>query len=300
MGNDSAVKPQPRGKKDSLGSSGTELDLPIENVTPAQIAAGAIDWRFADPSADALVGFHARKLSALPLARRVIAHLGAKQGLAPADVEKIVERLSGVNQVAISVHENQMLVMITGRGSDSTLPSVEAGWKAAPVVGNAVLVGQVDAVEQAVQRMTMDVPPSESMRFATKQQAGSEFWAVASAGLAGPKAGTARLKRSLLTVSIQNRVTSDLDLEFDGTPDVNALGTWVPALKGVIQGNMFHVRTITEADEVQQKFGQVVASPSGEHLTALVNATRYLPLRDSAVPKQPKAVISGLDGGSQQ
>jgi hypothetical protein len=34
------------------------------NLTPAEIAAGTIDWRFADPSADTLVGFRARRIAA--------------------------------------------------------------------------------------------------------------------------------------------------------------------------------------------------------------------------------------------
>jgi hypothetical protein len=295
MGHDSAVT-QPKGKSNSLG--GSFLDPPIDNVTPAQIAAGAIDWRFADPSSDALVGFHAHKLAALPLARTVIGRLAANQGIIPADVERLFERLSGVDQVAISVRENQMVIMITGRGADSTLPSVEEGWKAVPVVGNALLVGQADAVDQAVQRMGSDAPPSQLMRMATKRHVGSEFWAVASAGQVGQQAASMKVKRLALTVWIRDLITCDLDLEFDGPPDPKLLGTWPPALKGRIAGNVLHVTTIMEADDLQQKFAQVVAaSPIGEQLTALVQATPYLPMRDSTVPKRPKAVIYGLDGG---
>ena len=264
-------------------------------MTPSEIVAGVIDWRFAHPSADTLLAFHAKKLAALPLARKVIAQLGANQGLTPVDIERILERLSGVEQVAISVGENQTVVMVTGRGSDSTLPPLEPGWKAVPVVGNAVLVGQLDAVEQAVQRLTKNDPPSEMMRSAMERQADSEFWAVAFFGLVGSDAGSTKVKRFSLEISIRDHLTSDLVLEFNGSPDAKTLATWAPSLKGAIEGNVVHVTTTIDADEVQQKLDQIAASPIGEHLTALVKSTRYLPMRNTTVPRQTKPVIYGLD-----
>jgi hypothetical protein len=269
QGRDFAIKPQPLGKNgSSRGTGGDQDQFPAVNVTPGEIAAGAIDWRFADPSADTLVGFHARKLAAEPLARKVIARLGANIGLTPGEIENLIERLSGVEQVGISAGQNQTVVMITGRGNESIVPPLEPGWKATPVAGNALLVGQADAVDQAVQRLPQDVPPSEMMRMAMKRQSDNEFWAV---GFAQPVKGFS------LEVWIRDRLTSEL------------------TLGGAIEGNVTHVTTTIEPDEVQQKLGQVAASPVAEYLTALVKPTRYLPMHDAAVPKQAKPVIYGLD-----
>jgi hypothetical protein len=55
-----------------------------------------------------------------------------------------------------------------------------------------------------------------------------------------------------------------------------------------------------KADEVQQKFGPIAVSPLGQRLTALVQAARYLPVRDTTQPKQSKPVIYGLDGGPKE
>lgn len=295
QGNDFAIKPERGGKKDSSRSGTDPGTLPVANVTPAEIVAGAIDWRFADPSADTLVGFHARRLAAMPLARKMITQWGANLGLTPAQTGSIVERLSGVEQVAISIGQNQTVVMITGRENDSTLPVLEPGWKATPVLGNAMVVGPADAVDKAVQRLTKDDPPGEMMRLAMKHQADNELWAVGFAGLAGPKAESTKVKAFSMEVSIRDHLTSELALEFDGPPNAKALGTWAPALKGGIDGNVVHVTTTIEADEVEQKLGQIAASPMGEHLTALLKPTRYLPIHDTSVPKQAKPVIAGLD-----
>jgi hypothetical protein len=271
------------------------------NVTPSLIVVGAIDWRFADPFADALLGFNVSGLSASPLARSLIAQLGAKQGLAEADVQKIFDGLSEVDQVALSVRDNQIVVMLTGRVAGLSLPAPEAGLKAVPVSGGAILVGHAGAVDQAVQRIAIKGLPSELTRLAEERQASSEFWAIASARLVGPQAVSAGVKRFFLTVSIRNRLTSDVALEFYGVPSVKTLQMWQTTLGATtLEGNVVHARTSMEAGEVQQKFSQIAAGPLGERLAALVEAARYLPMRDISVPRQTKPVIYGLDGGPRE
>src|SRR5436309_2651883 len=51
------------------------------NLTPSVIAIGGVDWRFADPSADAIAGFSFGAMSGSPLARGLIFQLAARQGL---------------------------------------------------------------------------------------------------------------------------------------------------------------------------------------------------------------------------
>src|SRR2546426_1776751 len=172
---------------------------PPRNVTPSLIVVGGIDWRFADPFADALAGFNLSGLSASPLARSLIAQLGAKQGLTEADMQKIFDGLAGVNQVALSVRDDRIVAVVTGRVTASTLSAPEAGLKAVPLSANAILVGHSDAVDQSVRRIEMKDPPTELTRLAEERQASSEFWATGSAGLVGPEAVSAGVKRFSLT-----------------------------------------------------------------------------------------------------
>ncbi len=255
------------------------------------IVVGGIDWRFADPVADALVGINISRLSASPLGGSLIAQLGANQGLTEADMLKIFEGLSGVDQVALSVRDNRIVAMVTGRFTNSTLPAPEAGLKAVPVSGNAMLGGHADAADQALQRIAMKSPP----------QANSELWAVGSPGLVGPQAVSAGMKRFSLTVSIRDRLASDVAFEINGVPNANTLGMLQTTFgNATLEGNVVHVRTSMEADDVEQRFGQTAASPLGQRLAALVKAARYLPVRDTTVPRQTKAVIYGLDGGPKE
>jgi hypothetical protein len=296
-GRDYAIKPQPKLT--------TPPNVIANPGTPTLIVVGGIDWRFADPSADGLVGFNFSGLSASPLARSLVVKLGATQGLTEADTQKIFDGLSGVDQVVLSVRDNRIVVMVTGGLTDLTLPAPEAGWKVVPVSGSAMLIGHADAVDQAVQRIATNGAPgtlAELTRLAQERQAGSEFWAVGSAGLAGPQAASAGVKRFSLAVSIRNRLSSDVALEFNEGPGANALETWQTTLGGAatLESNVVHVRTSLEADEVQQKFGQIAASPVGQRLAGLVKAARYLPAHDTTVPRRPKPVIYGLDGGPKE
>jgi hypothetical protein len=239
------------------------------------IVTGGIDWRFADPSADALAGFNFSKLSSSPLARGLIAQLVSSQGATEADIQKIFAGLCGADKIALSLRDNQIVMMVTGRAPDSILPALEAGWKAVPAPGNAVLLGHAAAVDQALQRIAVEGPPAEL-------QTDSEFWAAGPAGLAG-------VKRVSLTVSIRDRVTSDVAFEFDGVPDASKL----PATLGdaVIEGNTVHVRA---GD------GQIAGSPLGQRLVSLVMAARYLPQRGLAGAAHAKPVIYGLDSGPKE
>jgi hypothetical protein len=297
-GNDYAVKPPPRPAKNSPSVVTNPNSSTTRTATPSMIVVGAIDWRFADPSPDALIGLNFNGLAASPLARGLITQLGAKQGLTEADMQKIFDGLGDVEQVAASMRDNRMVVMITGRVTDSALPSPGPDLKAVPVSGSAMLLGHPDAVDQAVHRIAMKGPLSDLARAAEERQASSEFWAIGSPAFVGPQAVSAGLKRFSLTVSIRNSFTSDVAFEFNGVPNASTLQTWQTNLGATtLEGNTVHLRMSMEADEVQQKFGQIAASPVGERLAALVEAAKYLPVRDTTAPKQTKPVIYGLDDG---
>lgn len=309
-GNDYAVKPPaPKSapKKDAAPRSVVTSPLPStpRTVTPSLIVVGGIDWRFADPFADVLVGLNVSGLSASPIARNLITLLGTRPGAKPSltevDMQKIFDGLSGVDQVAFSVRNNRIVALITGSVATSTLLAPQADLKAVPISGSGLLLGHADAVDQAIQRMAIKSPPTELMRLAQERQASSEFWAIGSAGLMGPQAVSAGVKRFSLTVWIRDRITSDVALEFNGVPSTNALRMWQTKLgAATVEGNAVHVRTSMEADEAQRTFEQIAATPLGQGLAALIDAARYLPERDSTIPKRTKPMIYGLDGGPRE
>jgi hypothetical protein len=291
MGHEDAIKRSARTKEAVARNAGTP-----RQGAPLPVVSGGIDWRFADPLADALAGFNYKELSGSPLARRLVIQVAATEGIGEADITKKLDGLFGVRQVAISTHDSRIVAMITGV-SAKDLPVLEAGWKVASVSDDAILVGHSDAVDQALQRLAINEPLGESIRSAQERQLNSVFWAVGSGRFVGPQADSTKLQRFALALSVPNRFMSDAVFEFDGVPNADALSFWPALVDVAIKENVVHALTSSEGDEAQQRIGQMAGSPLGQHLAALLTSGRYLPVRDITVLKHTKPVIYGLDNG---
>ena len=298
MGHEDAIKRTPPPKPPGPTVVTNPLSSTPRTAKPSLIVVGGVDWRFADPQADTLVGMNVTELLASPLARGLISQLGARQHLTDADLKKIFDGLSGVDQVAVSIRDNRIVVMVTGRVAELALPTSEAGWKTASISAGAMLVGNADAVDQAAHRITMQGSPSGLAQMAGEQQASGEFWAIGPGRLIGQEAVAAGVKRFSVNVSLRDRLASDVAVEFNGVPNPKMLEKWQATPDpATAEGNMIHVRTSVDASEAQQKFGEIAAGPLGEPLGALITSARSLPMRDTTVRKQTKPVIYGLDGG---
>lgn len=264
------------------------------SASPA-VNASAIDWRFADPQADVLMGFNVASLAASPLAHDLVGMLGARQNLSGADMKKLFDGLAAFDQIAVSVRENQMVAMLTGAVGDATLPPAQPGVKAYPISQKAMLFGSTEAVDQAVQRITAKGPLSELAQAAAERQASSEFWAIGSARAIGPQAIDAGVKKFALTVSVRNRLDCDMAFELNGPPNTKTVEMMTKG--ATVEGSMIYARTTMEANEVQQKFGEIASGVVGERLGLVVEAARHLPARDLNLLKQTRPVIYGLDDG---
>jgi ribosomal protein L27 len=241
------------------------------------------------------------KVSASPVGHDLIDQLGATGGLSRADVQNILRGLSSVHQVALSIRQDRVVLLVTGRAPDTILPSPEAGWKAVSLGGDALLIGHSDAVDQAFQRLLTSSPLSELASKAQERQADSEFWMIASAKIAGPEAVGAGVKLFWLTASMRSDLTSDTTYELNGVPEAGKIRAWLGTLADPkVEGNAVHVRIAMGADETRKNFGQIAASPLGQQLGTLIKSAKYLPVRDTATTVHTKPVIYGLDDGARE
>jgi hypothetical protein len=229
-------------------------------------------------------------LSPSPFARFVLTVLGADQGLKEADMEKIFDAFSGIDQVAFSMRGDRTLMMVTGCGQESKAPVLDAAWKAVPA-GAAMLIGPTEAVDEAMQRISGDGPVPELARSAGTRQANGDIWIASSGNIPG----MAGLQRYSVKASMRSRLTSESVFEFKQTPDGNALEALM-AGPGVVslERNAVHVKASVEGDKIQQNLPEIAGSPLGEFLAALDKAGRFLPVRDPA-KQQARPKIAGLD-----
>jgi len=258
---------------------------------------GGINWRFADPDADGLIGFNFGKMGLSANARGVIAQLTANQGLSEGDVKKMFDSLCNADQVVLSVRDNTALELVAGETADSKLPVLPEGWKAATLLGSAMLTGNSESVDQAMQRIAKEAPLNDLTRLAGEKQTVSDFWAVGTGKLIGSQAPDAGVTRFALAGWTQERATSEVAFEFRQTSDVKTLPKWATALDGpVIDGNVIYGRmTMETVDD-----WQFAATPLGQRLGGvLVQVARYLPARDLSAG-QTRPVIYGLDSGPRE
>ena len=296
-GHEYAIKKHPAGKDGEPQSSDSGEFTPTPTLeTPSIIVIpGGIDWRFADPAGDTLAGFHFKHLSASPFASRWIAQLGARQGLAEADAQKIVSRLQSMDQLAFSVRDGKMVAMLTGPLASQTPPALDPDLKAAPVSGGALLIGHAEAVDQALKRIAAQDPPAESTRLAYELHAGKDLWAIGPARLAGDEAVNAGVQRFLVSVFIGNGVASDVAFECSHAPDPDTLHAWQSSLGApVLERDIIHFKASMGAAEAQQKFDRLAAGPLGQQLASLVAAARYLPVRETNPSQKPRPLVYGL------
>jgi len=295
QGHDFAIKPVKGRKGGASGSSGWDGSTqPDEDVLPSAIVVGGVDWRFADPSADALVTMSFNNIEPSPLAQFVMSAFGASQGVKQADMEKIIQAFSGVQQVALSLRGDQVLMMVSGGSPDAVTPALEPGWKAVPA-GTSMLIGPAAQVDLAMQRIIKDDPVPELARSAARRQANGDLWAASIGSAAGPDAVKAGAKKIAVTASMRSRLTSDSVFEFGQVPDGNAIGALAagPGLTSV-EGNAVRVKASIEPDKIQQSVPDIAASPLGEALGMMLKAARYIPVGNPA-KSLPKPKIAGLD-----
>lgn len=292
-GHDFAVRRTPPERP--LSPSVLTNPFPGANTNPTPVNPSAIDWRFADPQADALAAFDFAKASASPVARSLISQLAASRGITEAGMKTLFAGLSSVDQVAVSIRDNQVLFMLAGSVTDN-IPGLDPSWKSVRVAKNAILVGPTAAVDQALQRIAAKAPLADLPAMA-EQWTGVDLWAGGSAKAIGAQAVDAGMKRFSFTISFQDRLENDAVFEFSGAPDVNAVRPWsTPSTEFKVDSNVVLTRASLDPAEI-------LNTPVGQRLSELVAAARYLPahamiqgLDNRSAPASPaKAKIYGLE-----
>jgi hypothetical protein len=269
----------------------TMTTLPAGAPAPT-VPVSDINFQFADGAGDVLAGFHVKRLATSPLTRSLIVALEARRGLLEADIQRILDQISDVTEAGISVKDNRLVAAVSGPVVDSFLYATAP--KVVLVSREMGLIGHSDAVEEAAQRLTTNLPLTGSTQMAGEWQAGCDFWVIGSPELWGAEAVNTGLRRFSATVWINDRLTVDMNFEFNE----EALRKWQAMLGTVVPvGNTIHWRASVDAEELRQRLDAIAASPLGQDLAALVEAAHYLPVRAAAAPHPTKPVIYGLDGG---
>lgn len=292
---DYAVKPTKRADPSPAGPASSNGYGPSPQPwrsASSVITVGAIDWRFVDPLADAVLALDFSRVSTSALAHNLIAQSGADASTFKA--------LSGVSRLALSIRDGRTVMLITGPATDGVPAALENGWKSTPIIGGGLLLGDADAVDQAAQRMAFDFPPSEITRLARQHDA-ADFVAIGSARRMGPEAVAAGMKRFAIAATMQDGLISQTILEFNETASASALNAWAAKLQGAtVDGHSIRLTMSLEAQTAPAAINEIATGLLGQQMATLVKAARYLPVRSTNTTPHSRPVIYGLDDGPRE
>ena len=134
-----------------------------------------------------------------------LSQLVAQKGFSDADVQKILDRLADAEQVGISLHNNKVVVMLTGPVAEQALTVPEPGLKTVPLNNGTILMGHADAVDWAVQRVNWKGQLSPLLQSGVEQrQASAELWVIGGPAAGGPAAVRAGIRQIALTVWVRD------------------------------------------------------------------------------------------------
>jgi hypothetical protein len=213
-------------------------------------------------------------------------------------VQKILDRLADAEQVGLSLHNDKVVVMLTGPAAEQALAVPEPELKIVPLNNGTVLLGHADAVDWAVQRINWKGQLSPLAQSAEQRQANAELLAIGGPGAAGPQGMRAGIRQIALTVWVRDRLTADMAVEGSAPPPPTMFHSKLASTS--IEGNTARMRLSMDANEIQQKFSQIATGPLGPSLTAMLDAAHYLPAREAQAPLHKKPVIYRLDDGPRE
>ena len=288
QGHEYAIK-KPKPSKEKPGTTAAPS-------TADDAASDGIDWRFVDPQAEWLAGFNFNELRPSPLARTLLSRLGAMQGLTASEMQAIFDALAGVQRIAVSAVDKRVLIMAVCNAPPSAAPSVEPGWRTARVGGNAILAGDAESVDRALERLAADGPLSDLAALALERQGNSDVWVAGSGKMAVSRPIDGEIARFSIAASIQEQFNADLLLDFKRVPDAGVIRNWPRMMHTVtFDGDIAHISIRMEGDEVLRRFDEIAASLVGERLGALLAAARHIPATSANTAGHDKPVVYGLD-----
>ncbi|MGH9593144.1 MAG: hypothetical protein ACRD5L_08635 [Bryobacteraceae bacterium] len=186
------------------------------------------DWRFAQPGATLVGGVRLEALLQSPILNTVIEQATAKDPSMTAMVGMVRGALSGVSDVRFSVLDTgagkdpEVLTLVTGRMDDAAATALSKNQlKVYRVDANTLLLGQGDAMADAIKRLSEPPPASQNRAVLRgKSLAGYDLWIAGTLPVMPMTAALGDLLHGLaLGLSMQDDLRVELALD-TGSPQM--------------------------------------------------------------------------------
>jgi hypothetical protein len=281
------------------------------SAAPSMIQIGEVDWRFAHPHPDLLIGVDLESLLGSDLMRSLLREWAGKLGATPKEQDKMLEGLGDAKKVLISIVNKDMLAMMVGNVGNLPEAAGPGGLKFTRLSTDTVLMGTESGSFGALTRLKMAALPNPQQDEAKLMARTYDFfvWGRTDrlAGLNGGMRGNTPVTKIKMGVSFRDGFNLQMILD---TPDgataarlLEGMQKGAPSgMTGAVEGNSVRYAMVLDRDAALQRFAGFMTDSVGKQFAPLIAAARQMSARQAAVarPSPGKVIIDGLDDGRKE
>jgi hypothetical protein len=281
------------------------------SASPSIIRVGELDWRFAHPHADLLIGMDLESLLGSELMRTLLRQWAGKLGATPKEQDQMLAGLGDAKRILISIYNKELLAMMVGNIGNLPQGPQAGGLQFTRLSEDTALMGTEGGSFGALTRLKVPPLPNPQQDEAKLMARTYDFWvwgrADRLAGLGAGANGNTPVKKIKLGVSFRDGFNLQMILDTpDGASAAHLLAEMqkgAPSgMTGAVEGNSVRYAMVLDRDRALQRFGGFMTDSLGKQFAPLIAAARQMSARQSggARPSAGKIVIDGLDDGPKE
>lgn len=279
---------------------------------PADVRLGELDWRLVLPQSDFLLGINVSDLLGSDLARALIHAWAGKLGAAAAEQDKLLGSLADVSQTVISVHQNEILIVLMGRVDDFPEVNQTGPMQSVKVAPDTVIFGSNRTLNSTLFRLKFPLNASAQIKEGQQLSRSYQLWAcgkpAAFAAFGRPMPANSPVSSMKFGISLRDQFRMDTILDAASPVAAKRLletsGKNAPReLTASIEGSSVHYTMQLDRAAALARFSGFLSEPMGRQLAPLLAAARQMSAdkASGAARLSPgKAVIEGLDDGPKE
>jgi hypothetical protein len=280
------------------------------SASPAVIQVGELDWRFAHPHPDLLIGIDLENLLGSELMRALLRDWAGKLGATPEEQDKMLTGLGDGKRISISIFNQDILAMMVGNIGELPDTAMPGGLRFTRLSTDVTLLGSQVGTFGAMTRLKLKALPNPQQEEAKLMARTYDFWvwgkADRLAGFGQSMSGTTPVKRIKMGASFRDGFNFQLILDTADPASAARLlasmrKTSPRGMQGAVEGSSVRYAMALDRDATLQRFAGFMTDSVGKQFAPLVDAARQMSTHQAGAPRSAgKIVIDGLDDGPRE
>ena len=280
------------------------------SASPTVIQIGELDWRFAHPHPDLLIGMDLESLLGSELMCMLLRGWAGKLGATPKEQDQMLAGLGDAKRILISISNRDILAMMVGKIGNLPVGPQAGGLQFTRLSEDTALMGSEAGSLGALTRLKLAALPNPQQDEAKLMARTYDFWvwgrADRFAGLNAASAGNTPVKKIKLGVSFRDGFNLQMILDTpDGASATRLLAEMqkgAPSgMTGAVEGTSVRYAMVLDRDRALQRFAGFMTDSLGKQFAPLITAARQMSARSGGLrPSAGKIVIDGLDDGPKE